>query len=75
MTESTFIKIIREVIEPKGVRIFGSKETKLHALARQYSSGSVDINSALETLQSIFADDFVLERHSYAEIEKRLKRS
>ncbi len=75
MTQDTFVKIIRSVAEAKGVNFFGSKVSKLNALARQYSRGEVSIQQAVETIQLIFKDDFNLGRHEYAEIEKRLRRS
>lgn len=74
MTQDTFIKTIRSIIEPKGVHLSDSKESKLNALARKYGDGQADVAEAIETLKSIFADDFDLGRHEYAEMEKRLKR-
>lgn len=74
MTQDTFIKTVRAVIDPKGVRLSGSQESKLNALARQYGAGQTGVAEAVEALKSIFADDFVLGRHEYADIEKRLKR-
>lgn len=75
MTQDTFVKIIRSVAETKGVNLSGSKLSKLNALARQYSRGEADIKQAIETIKSIFSDDFHLGRHEYEEIEKRLRRS
>lgn len=74
MTQATFVKIICSIIEPKGVRLSDSKASKLNALARQYSAGQSGIEEAIETLKSIFSDDFDLGRHEYAEMEKRLTR-
>lgn len=75
MTQDTFVKIIRSVIQTKGVNLSGSKASKLNALARQYSRGETDISQALDTLRSIFADDFNIGRYEYEVIEKKLKRS
>ena len=74
MTQDTFIKTVRAVTDPKGVHLSGSQESKLHALARQYSAGQTDVAEAVETLKSIFADASALGRHEYADIEKRLER-
>lgn len=74
MTQGTFVKIIRSIIESKGVHLSDSKESKLNALARQYSAGQTGIAEAMETLKSIFSDDFDLGRHEYAEMEKQLMR-
>lgn len=74
MTQDTFVKIVRSVIQSKGVSLSGSKASKLNALARQYSRGETDIKQAIETIKSIFSDDFHLGRHEYEEIEKRLRR-
>ena len=49
MTQATFIKIIRSIVEPQGVQLSGSKESKLNALARQYSDGKADVTEAIET--------------------------
>lgn len=75
MTQDTFVKIIRSVIQAKGVNLSGSKALKLNALARQYSHGEAGIEQAIETLESIFSDDFDLGRPEYEEIEKKLRRS
>lgn len=74
MTQDTFIKIIRSIVEPKGVHLSDSQVSKLTALARRYDAGQADIAEAIETLKSIFSDTAGLGRHEYAEIEKRLKR-
>lgn len=74
MTQETFVKIIRSVIGSKGVHLSDSKASKLNALARQYGAGQTDVTQAIEMLKSIFADDFDLGRHEYAEMEKQLKR-
>lgn len=75
MTQDTFVKIIRSVIQAKGANLSGSEASKLNALARQYSRGEADIKQAIETIKSIFSDDFNLGRHEYEEIEKKLRRS
>ena len=74
MSQGEFIRIVSAVIEPQGVRIFGSKQSKLNALARAFGAGHTDVAKALQELQLIFAADFNLGRHEYAEIEKQLKR-
>ena len=75
MTQDTFVRIIRSVIQAKGVNLSGSRASKVNALARQYSRGETDIDQAIETLKSIFADDFTIGHHEYEAIEKKLRRS
>lgn len=74
MTKDTFVKIVTVVIKNKGVSIPDSKGAKLNGLGRQLESHAVDIAEAMDGIRSIFADEYLLDRHAYSEIEKSLKR-
>ena len=74
MTQDTFLKIVRPIIESKSVSITDSKLSQLNALARRYSAEQADVAEAIQTIKSIFSGDFGLGRQEYGEIEKRLKR-
>lgn len=75
MTPEKFKGIIRAVITAKEASLSSFGDAKLNALAREYSAGKTDIAGAIATLQSLFADNFKIDRHDYDEIEKRLERS
>lgn len=75
MTPETFKSIIHTVIKARKVELTNSEESKLSALAREFSARKATIPQVLERLKPIFADHFEIDRHDYDEIEKRLERS
>lgn len=74
MSPETFKGIIHTVVKAKGVTLKDSEESRLNALAREYSTKKIGIAQAIEALESLFASNPDIDRHDYAEIEKRLER-
>ncbi len=70
MTQDTFIKLIRAVAESHG-SLHGSMLSKTAAVARKYSD-PLNVPEAMQALREIFGN--TLDRHEYADIEKKLSR-
>ncbi|MFZ2187833.1 MAG: hypothetical protein WAV46_04395 [Candidatus Moraniibacteriota bacterium] len=75
MTSDKFKSIVAAVISSKEPHLSSFGTADLNALARDYSSGKADISAAIERLEALYKETDTIDRHDFAEIEKRLQRA
>lgn len=78
MSKDKFVRVVRTMLEAKGVHLTSSKESALNELGREYEGGGTDVDTMISKIQDRFSGDLSLldstvVRHLLRDIGKSIR--